>query len=194
MGPGAVPAVVLAPTLLASPFAAEAQQAAKVHRIGVLTLSTASRGPDGDAFLQGLREHGYVEGRNLALEHESLAQPGGNVTGLSLAQLDLSDRRLQLLKEIAPDVSLVAVTWNPADPPNVEYRRETEAAARALGLRLHVVPAVFVDKILRGAKPADLPVEQAATFELVINLKTARSLGLAIPPSILAQAHEVVER
>ena len=321
-------AVVLAGALLGEPGATEAQAPGKVHRIGVLALSSPPSSPHVEAFRQGLREQGYEEGRNLALEYRypagradrlpamagelvglgvdvivtqsnvaalaakratstipivmavagdpvkagvvaSLARPGGNVTGLTLTQTDLIAKRLQLLKEAAPDVSLVAVIWNPTDPPNADYLRETEAAARALGLRLHAVPARspaeldaafravadlrpnaffslpdgmfydnrrriaefaaqhrlpgvfpvreyaeaggllsyatslaaswrraagFVDKILKGARPADLPVEQATTFELVINLKTARAFGRTIPPSVLARADTILER
>jgi putative ABC transport system substrate-binding protein len=199
---------------------------------------------------------------------ENLARPGGNVTGLTLMQAELSGKRLALLKEVAPSITLVAVIWNPTDPPAAGALRETEAAARSLRLKLHAIEAhspseldaafkavaavragafltlpsgmftgnlpriiefaekrglpgvfptrefadagglllygpslgahwrhaaVYVDKILKGAKPADLPVEQPAKFELVINLKTAKSLGLTIPPSLLGRADEVIE-
>jgi putative tryptophan/tyrosine transport system substrate-binding protein len=197
----------------------------------------------------------------------SLARPGGNITGLSQISPDLVGKRLELLKDVVPRLARVVVLWNAANPANASAWQETQAAARALGLRLHAqdvrgpqdlegastltaqvrpeallvlgdalfdlhrhqiaafatqqhLPGVFpsrewvvagglmsygpnlpdlfrraatyVDKILQGAKPADLPVEQPTTFELVINLKTAQALGLTIPPSLLFQATEVI--
>ena len=198
----------------------------------------------------------------------SLARPGGNVTGLTLMQTELSGKRLELLKEVAPNITLVAVIWNPTDPPAARSLQETEAAARSLGLKLHAIEArsradleaafkavaavrpgafftlpggmfqdnirriiefavkrrlpgvfpnrefaeaggllsyapslganwrraaVFVDKILRGARPADIPVEQPTNFELVINLKTAKALGVTIPASMLGRADRVIK-
>jgi putative ABC transport system substrate-binding protein len=320
--PGAVASLVLT-----AAFFADAQPPAKLARIGILTLAVASSAPLAEAFRQGLREHGYMEGQNIALEYRyaegraerlpalaaelvhlkvdvivtesnvaplaakratktipivmaiagdpvhagvvaSLARPGGNVTGLTLIHPELSGKRLQLLKEAVPSIALVAVIWNPTDPPAVEFLRETEAAARSLGLRLHVIEArapaeldsafkaaagarpsafftlpggmfqdnqarvvefakkhrlpgvfpsrvfveagglmsygpnlavnarraaAFVDKVLKGAKPADLPIEQPTKFELVLNLKTARALGLTIPVSMLTRADHVIE-
>ncbi|MBI3029708.1 MAG: ABC transporter substrate-binding protein [Candidatus Rokubacteria bacterium] len=318
--------------VLVVPVAVDAQQPVKVARIGVLLPGSAPSpsAPSAalEAFLGGLRELGYVEGQNVAIEYRwaegklarlpdlaadlvrlkvdvivtlgtpgvqaakqatgtipivmlavadpvksglvaSLARPGGNVTGMSTLAGDLGGKRLELLKEILPKASRVAVLWNSANLAMVQRFREAQAAAGVLGMTVlpmevpgdptdferafavitrdrpdallvtvdpftlahrrrivelaatHRLPAIYetkffvdagglmsygasagevyrraaiyVDKILKGAKPADLPVEQPTRLELAVNLKTARALELTIPPSILIRADHVIQ-
>ena len=155
---------------------------------------------------------------------ETLARPGGNVTGLADAHADLVQKRLQFLKEVVPSLTRLGFLWNPANPstrvvgdPTLGAQRK-RIAQQALRYKLpasgpHMSwadnglllsygadfidmsrrSAGLVDKILKGAKPADLPVEQPTRFEFVINLKTAKALGLTIPASMLLQASEVIQ-
>jgi putative ABC transport system substrate-binding protein len=171
----------------------------------------------------------------------SLAEPGGNLTGVTDVARELAGKRLELLKETVPKASRVAVlSWKPAGPDYAAEKNEIELAARASRIDLQLVeryannrsriiklvaksrlPAVYqdwvfaqagglmsygtnraqwrrriasyLDKILKGAKPADLPVEQPTKFELVINLNAAKQIGLTIPPNILARADRVIK-
>jgi len=173
----------------------------------------------------------------------NLARPGGNLTGASFFFPEMAAKRLQLLKEVIPALSRVAIVWNPSNTVHGPVVKSVEEAAKALGIGVqHVkilVPAdvddallaiargreslvvledglinvcspqiaqvaanrpelwrraaTFVDKILRGAKPGDLPVEQPVRFDLVINVSTAARLRLTIPPAVLVRADQVIE-
>src|SRR6266700_4120282 len=308
------------------PIGARAQQAGKIYRIGILEPTPAARNAANlDALRKGLRELGYVEGRNLVIEYRSadgraerfpdlaselvrlkvdlivtrgtpaaiaaknatatipvvmatmgdpramvasFARPGGNITGVTTFSTELTAKRIELLKELVPNLSRVALLHNmgnPAAPPEWD---ETKTAARSLGLQAELLDvrsegdlgraferavrqhvdalligadgltqlhqqmivdlvarnrlaasyparefveaggliayavnypdlyfrfASFADKIFKGAKPGELPVEQPTKFQLVINLRAAKALGLTIPQSLLLRADEVIQ-
>ena len=314
--------------LLAAPLPVQAQPA-KIPRIGWLGgQARETAHPYVGAFQRGLKDLGWVEGQNLAIEWRfsggraellpgfaeelvrlrvdlivvpstptalaakkatqtiplvtvavgdpvalglvaNMGRPGGNITGLTNSVgHEIAGKQLELLKEIVPKASRVAVLWNPGTPGNALWLREAEAAGRAFGLELQPLEArspndfqrafaamsakragallvlvdvmlatnrtrladlaaqsrlpamygarepveagflmsygantpdlfrraaIYVDKILKGAKPGDLPIEQPTKFELVVNLKTAKALGLTIPPAVLARADEVIQ-
>lgn len=319
--------VTLILALFVAPLAVEAQQSGKIHRIGFLWDTPAVWPHALQAFREGLRDLGWVEGQNIVVEYRwaegrferlpglveelvrlkvdlivaptsiytgaarrvtstvpivfashadpigsghvgSLARPGTNATGLTIVMSETMAKSLELLKATVSGLSRVSVIWDPATPSHRPGLKAVEDTGRALGLRLHTLavrsaaefdsafaaivqeragavlvlstplflggakrlaelalthklPTMFgprehveaggllsygpdradlyrraagyVDKILKGANPADLPVQQATKFELVLNLKTAKALRLTIPPLVLARADEIIE-
>lgn len=320
--------VVGAVALLATPIAAHGQPSGRVHRIGFLgsTSPKSSHGAFVDAFRDGLRERGWVEGKNVVIEYrwadgdygrlpalaadlvrlnvdlilthgspggraakaatatipiviaitgdivatglvQSLARPGGNLTGLSFFFSEMNAKRIAMLKEALPNLKRVAVLMNDANPANVVTFEAMTQTGRTVGIEIvqilarstddfdgafgqivksrceavavyedalfvaqvtqlaalaqrHRLPSVgfreyadaggllgfgvnfpdvwrraagFVDRIFKGAKPADLPVEQAGKFDTVVNLRTAKALRLTIQPKVLLRAETVIE-
>ena len=309
-----------------SPFSSFAQQQGKVWRVGFVSGRKSRPDPTADAVLQGLRDLGYVEGKNLLIEYryvgemrertagivaelvqlkvdvivspnlesilaaksvtktipiiflinqdpvaagivENMAHPGGNITGISRLTRELTGKRLELLIEMIPGITRVGILWDANDKS--QALKGYEAAARRLKLQLHPMgvrgpnpdlerafqfsikervsafiiirdalfldylrqiadlairhrlpsisegseftdagclvsystnlvenskrAAFYVDKILKGAKAGDLPVEQPTRFDLIVNNKTAKTLGIKIPNSILVRADKVIE-
>jgi putative ABC transport system substrate-binding protein len=318
---------LLGGAVAALPLAARAQQPSKVPRIGFLRFGPASAYAGRvEALRVGLRQLGYVEGKNIVIEFRwaetvdqlpelavelvrmnvdvifamssteveavrqvtktipivfathadpvglghvaSLAQPGGNITGLTSLNTDLAAKELEILKEAVPQATRIGVLFSPTAPSHRPAVQAVETAGEKLGVQLVMVPArtvedfegafstmsrehvggfltvsapltishrtlladlalkhrlpamfatkenvevgglmsygadlndlvqratTYIDKILKGAKPADLPVEQASKYQLIINLKTANAIGLEIPPMLLGRADEVIE-
>jgi ABC-type uncharacterized transport system substrate-binding protein len=180
--------------LLAAPRAAGAQTSPNVARIGYLSPGSASdprRAARFGAFQQGLRDLGYIEGKNIIIETrfaEGIRFAEGPYDRLFSLAVELTHLKVDVIVALVDRARLRAV---------YEAREFVEVGGLlAYGPRVRdnfYRAATFVDKILRGAKPGDLPIEQPTKFELVINLRTAKALGLVIPPSVLMRADDVIQ-
>ena len=151
----------------------------KFERLPALAAEAAKRATTTVAIV--IAAAGVVQGPGLV---QSIAHPGGNITGLSFLGTELVLKQFDLLLEILPRATRLAFMGDPRVPPQVVMFRELETAGRSRGVGVH---------FLEGARPGDLPVEQPTTFELVVNLRTVRALGLTLPRTVLLRADEVIQ-